>query len=308
MNIRSPMQDAITTRHGQTMGGRWSLRQPRHDTDGHSVVQAILDLVEAQMSLWRPASPICWLNAAPVGQWVDLPGELAFVIGAGLDLMRQVPGDFSILMGGVAAAGGFQPGPARQGSADPADLELNGSRARRRADIGVDVNALAKGFAADLAAHGLAERGCRNFLFEVAGDIAARGQRPDGLPWTVAMELPVPGRSIPARLIPVLAGGIATSGGYRRARGCASHLIRADTGQALPATAASVAVCAPSAMEAEGWSTALAVMGPARGLAFAASRGLACTFIEPDPPSGFRESGSPAMAALLDGGPSPARR
>ncbi|HEX9857289.1 MAG TPA: FAD:protein FMN transferase, partial [Paracoccaceae bacterium] len=177
----------------------------------------------------------------------------------------------------------------------------DGQRIRRRADVALDLNAIAKGHAADLAAQRLRAAGQRHFLIEVAGDIVAAGLRPDGLPWTVALELPVPDRIIPARLIPLPGGAIATSGGYRRARGGASHLIAPKTGTPLPADGASVAVLAPTALQADGWATVMAVLGPEAGLALAEARGLAVAFIQPDPPAGFVERGSSAMAALLDG-------
>ena len=288
----------IQTIEGLSMGGTWRLRLPAGDNP-RAMVQTALDLVDAQMSAWRPASALCRINAAPIGEWVPIPAETAHVIGTGLALMQAAPDAFSILMGGAQAREGFVPGRSCAASNDPALLELDGHRARRRADVALDLNAIAKGFAADLVALMLTEAGHRNFLIEVAGDIVARGQRPDGLPWTVAMELPIPDRMIAARLIPLQDIAIATSGGYRRAKGMRSHLLSPVTGQPMAATDASVAVLAPTAMQADGWATVLAVLGPEKGLAFATMHGLAAVFIAPAA-DGFVEHGSPAMARLLD--------
>ena len=298
---------AINTIEGASMGGNWRLRLPASEDPqaARALVQGALDLVEAQMSAWRPDSVLSRVNAAPLDAWVDLPAEMAFVLRAGLGLMAEAPGAFSILLGGASARHGFVPGRACAASSDPGSVECDGQRIRRRADVALDLNAIAKGHAADLAAQRLRAAGQRNFLIDVAGDIVAAGLRPDGLPWTVALELPVPDRIIPARLIPlsdgVAGGAIATSGGYRRARGGASHLIAPKTGAPLPADGASVAVLAPTALQADGWATVMAVLGPEAGLALAEARGLAVAFIQPDPPAGFVERGSSAMAALLDG-------
>lgn len=290
---------SIETVEGLSMGGTWRLRLPLGQTDPRGIVQAGLDLVEGQMSAWRATSALNQINASPLGQWVPVPAETAAVIGAGLDLMRLAPDAFSILMGGAQAADGFIPGRVCPMGHSPDLLELRGHCARRHADFAIDLNAIAKGFAADLVSLMLTEAGYSDFLIEVAGDIVARGQRPDGLPWTVALELPVPDRMIAARLIPLFNSAIATSGGYRRSIGARSHLRRPGTGHALTGAPASVAVLAATGMQADGWATVMAVLGAERGLKLAASVGLAVVFID-TAPDGFRETGSPVMDALLD--------
>jgi len=290
----------IATFSGVAMGGGWTLRQPAAVRSGAAEVQAALDLVDAQMSAWKPGSALSRLNAAPVGDWMPIPPEMGHVLQAGLDLMQIAPGAFSVLMGGASAAAGFQPGQPCAPGRDPGVIEVAPGQARRMADVAVDLNAIAKGFAADLAGHLLVQAGHSDFLIEVAGDILAKGQRPDGLPWTAAVELPIPGRSVPARLLPVCDAGLAGSGGYRRARGGVGHILDPATGKPLPATMPSVAVLARTAMESDGWATVLSVLGPRAGLALAAERQLPALFISPAPDGGgFVETGSPTMSALL---------
>jgi thiamine biosynthesis lipoprotein len=285
---------------GLSMGGGWSLWLPAvaGAAQARGLVQEVLDRVEGQMSAWRPESVLCRVNEAPLGTWVDLPAEMAAVAAAGLALMRAAPGSFSVLMGGAAAREGFQPGRARPTSADPGAVEFDGHRIRRLADVALDLNAIAKGFAADLAVETLVRAGFDHLLLEVAGDIRAHGPRPDRSPWNIALELPIPDRSVPARLIPLAGGAVATSGGYRRARGAASHLIDPATGQPREATDASVAVVADTALQADGWATVMAILGPERGLALAEDRRLPAVFIAPAA-GGFVERGSAAMARLL---------
>lgn len=286
---------------GLSMGGTWSaIFPPLSDTGrARGLIQAALDRVEDQMSLWRPSSVLCQINAAPLNTWVDLPRETAVVVGAGLGLMQEMPGVFSILMGGASAREGFQPGRTCASDFDQNAVEFQGDRLRRRADVAVDLNAIAKGYAADLATETLRDQGFDCFLIEVAGDIRCQGCRPNGTPWSVAMELPIPNRIIPAQSFPVADEAIATSGGYRRAKGDRSHLIDPSSGAPMSAQTASVAVIAPTALQADGWATVMSILGPDAGLIAAEQRGLSVTFIAPCPPEGFVERGSPAMAVRL---------
>jgi thiamine biosynthesis lipoprotein len=300
---------ALCTLEGLTMGGTWRLRLPLSGRDGvqsrvQGLVQSTLDLVDNQMSAWKPGSDLNALNAAPLGQWLRLSPEIVTVIAAGLAMMEKTNGRFSICLGGASARHGFQPGRVCDiGTGAAIEVEADRCHVRRMADVAVDLNALAKGFAADLVALRLADDGHSDFLIEVAGDIYAQGCRPDGMPWTVALELPIPNRMIPARFLRLADAtggeGLCTSGGYRRHHDGKSHLISPQTGAALPADIGSIAVYAATAMQADALATALAVMGPQDGLAFAAEENLAAVWITPTE-GGFQELGSPAMLRRLE--------
>ena len=67
--------------NGPTMGTRWSaLFFGGGDIDKEAVrraLQAAADEVDEQMSTWKPDSDLMRLNAAPVGEWVTVPAQLA---------------------------------------------------------------------------------------------------------------------------------------------------------------------------------------------------------------------------------------
>ena len=77
--------------NGPTMGSRWSALffAPAAFDPGPvaAALQAAVDRVEGQMSTWKPQSDLMRLNAAPVGEWHDLPEDLAQV----LRLRRSAP-------------------------------------------------------------------------------------------------------------------------------------------------------------------------------------------------------------------------
>jgi len=287
---------------GLSMGGHWSaVLHPAADVErAQELVQGALDRIEETMSAWKPDSVLCHINAAPIGQWVALPKEIANVIGAGLGLMIEMQDVFSILLGGASAKHGFVPGEERQITGNIDAVEFDGQRLRRLEDVTLDLNAIAKGYAVDMAYETLCANGYNNFLIEVAGDIRCNGLRPGNIPWNVTMELPVPDRIIPALNIPLEGEAIATSGSYRRTNDAYSHLISPKTGLPLPADGNSVAVIADTAMQADGWATVMSILGQEAGLIEAEKRGLPVVFIERDLPHGFVERGSTAMGHRLE--------
>ena len=100
---------------------------------------------------------------------------------------------------------------------------------------------------------------------------------------------------------------VATSGDYRKFFDAAdggrrSHTIDPRTRQPIAHGLASVTVVHDSAMWADGWSTALMVLGPDDGLALAERLGLAALLRRRRTPAeggGFEERFSTAMRALM---------
>jgi thiamine biosynthesis lipoprotein len=129
----------------------------------------------------------------------------------------------------------------------------------------LDLGAVAKGFAIDLAAEEL--RPFQDYAINAGGDILARGLSPDGTPWRIGIRHP----RQPEALIDTFTvsdAAVCTSGDYERPRtdgGLGHHLLDPETGQAV-AEVASVTVLAPTAMLADALSTAAFVLGAERGI------------------------------------------
>jgi thiamine biosynthesis lipoprotein len=147
----------------------------------------------------------------------------------------------------------------------------------------VDLSAIAKGFAVDEIARLLDERQIPSYLVEIGGELRARGSKPDGSPWKVAIERPLPGeRSIQA-VMALHDNAIATSGDYRnyveKGGKRYSHTINPRTGRPITHGLASVSIIASSAMRADALATAIMVMGPEEGYRLALREGLAAQLI-----------------------------
>ena len=97
---------------------------------------------------------------------------------------------------------------------------------------------------------------------------------------------------------------LATSGDYRnyyeKDGKRYSHTLDPKTGRPIDHKLASVSVVTPSCMSADGWATALNVLGEEQGFALAQKEGLAAFFIYRDG-EGFKTKATPAFLALQKG-------
>ena len=134
----------------------------------------------------------------------------------------------------------------------------------------ITLDGIAKGFIVDRAAAALRARGVAGALINAGGDIRAVGDK-KGSPWQVGLRDPE-GREHPVQTVRLSDLAVATSGSYEQyfdASGKHHHLIDGSRGDS-PRRTVSSTVIAPSAMLADGLSTAFFVLQPEQGLKLAA--------------------------------------
>ncbi|HLG10203.1 MAG TPA: FAD:protein FMN transferase [Dehalococcoidia bacterium] len=134
----------------------------------------------------------------------------------------------------------------------------------------LDLGAIAKGFAIDLAGAELAPLG--NFAINAGGDVLVRGRNAAGAPWQVGVK----DARRPDQLLSVVSlteGAVCTSGDYERRTESGHHLLEPGS-QAPAASLASVTVVAPSAMLADALSTAAFVLGAENASQFLQRQGV----------------------------------
>ena len=133
-------------------------------------------------------------------------------------------------------------------------------------EMSLDLGALAKGFAIDLAADVLRSRGADSYAIDVGGNLFAIGAKPDGAAFKTGIEDP-DGGDYPA-YVDVRDGSVATSGDYQRFYTVDGvryhHIINPVT--LYPATLhRSVSVYSSSAAVSDALSTALFNLDRASG-------------------------------------------
>lgn len=287
------------------MGTTWSLHAIGSSPSLAAGVQAALDLVVAQMSQWESESHLSRFNRSAVGEWFNLPAEFADVVDAALTIQRASAGAFDPALGALTDRWGFGasgpvdrvPGPAEDGERR-IDFDADARRVRRSESAVLDLSGIAKGYGVDLAAEWLLANGVRHFLLEVGGELRGEGIRPDGQPWWVDVEMP-PSTSVAPYRIALHDLSAATSGNYRRGLTIDgrhySHSFDPQTGRPIVNSVSSVTVLHRSCMMADGWATALTVLGPAAAIALADAQQLAVCVI-----AGDREYVSRGWRAMLD--------
>lgn len=288
------------------MGTSWSLSIVSPPRDTASGVQAALDTVVAQMSQWEPDSNLSRFNAAPAGDWHAIPTEFARVVDAALAIADASGGAFDPCLGRLTERWGF--GSAGAVGAIPDDLAtapghpLMFDRSRgciRRSESAVlDLSGIAKGYGVDLAAEWLLANGSRHFLLEVGGELRGEGVQPDGNPWWVDQEMP-PSSTLAPHRIALHDLSVATSGNYRRGFTIDghhySHSFDPKTRRPIVNGVSSATVLHRSCMMADGWATALTILGPETAIALADTQHLAACLIV-----GNREYLSREWRAMLD--------
>ena len=233
--------------------------------------------IEVACSTWDPASPWSRLNAAG-GRPVALDGEW-------LDLLAEVQawqvcteGAFDPALGALMKAWGIRQGGHRR----PTALELE--RARQASGSSLLVLDRKAGTARLLDPAAALEEG--GFLKGYALDrMRAVAARPSGLldfggqllawghPVEAAIADPLD-RQRPRLTILLKDASLSSSGTSERGR----HILDPRTGEPCPAWG-SVAVVASEGLTADILSTALYVLGPERGLAWAERHGTAAAFL-----------------------------
>ncbi|MCD7710818.1 MAG: FAD:protein FMN transferase [Porphyromonadaceae bacterium] len=150
----------------------------------------------------------------------------------------------------------------------------------------LDFSAIAKGYAVDVVASFLQEKGVENYLVEIGGEIRAHGHNSQGKSWRIGIDTPdesnVAGGEIEAVML-LDDAALATSGNYRNYRIVngqrVAHTIDPVSGYPIQHTLLSATVLAPDCMTADAYATAFMVLGVEKSLEIVARHPELETFL-----------------------------
>jgi thiamine biosynthesis lipoprotein len=255
----------------------------------------ILEAVEDELSTWRPESKISKLNRHPVGVEFPLTDQLSRMFETLFYWHQRTNQTFDPGIGALTDAWGIH-----KDGRIPADAQLQSSLQRsglkhfslqakarqivRTRDATIDVGGFGKGEGLDRVVQHALAHGSAPFLIDLGGHVLAYGRPPGKSGWEIDLAGPIH-RQTPALSLTMTEGSLSTSAGSERdvvAEGKRiGHIIDPRTGQPV-VSSGSVTVWHASALVADILSTALFVMGPDAGIAWADENKVAAVFQLPD--------------------------
>ena len=164
--------------------------------------------------------------------------------------------------------------------ADKIHVDIPNSTIKKDAQyITINLSAIAKGGGVDAVAMLLEEQGFKNYLIEIGGEVRALGTKQDNTLWLVGIETPNPMSGVINSVVALKNTALATSGDYRNyfeENGVRySHIIDPTTGKPISHKLASASVLANTASLADGWATAIMVLGEKKGMEIATKNNIA---------------------------------
>jgi len=316
MAATGQLADVWLERESFVMGTRLRLEvgAPTREAATGASEQALAEVrrLDALLSTWDGTAEMARLNATPRGSSAAVSPALLVLLLEAEAWSKRTGGAFEPAVGSLVNAWDLRGtgrvpdaaslrGALRAVRAGVALDAAAGTLTRNDAAAWIDTGGFGKGAALAAAAHALRAAGVTDAVLDFGGQIMALGQPADGGGWRVPVAHPRHRQEAVGELL-LRDVSAATSGASERFIEVAGqrygHLLDPRTGQPVPAWG-SVTVVAADPLAADALSTALFVLGPAAGMAWARDReDVAVLFLE-DTPRGLVPHRNAAMERWL---------
>ena len=244
-------------------------------------IEDLIRRLNASLSTYQGNSLISRINQ---GQILRADSDFIYVFDQAYRIYKETGGLYDPTIGIMVNAWGFGPGRKIPGIAkdsalvdslmqfvgyDQVFIDDSGYVHKKKPEIFLDFNSIAKGYVIDKIGELLAHKGYENYLVELGGEVLARGRNiKEDRPWTISIDYPQPDSQTGIAEIYLYNRAIATSGNYRKFKTDPLtgrkyvHSINALTGYPAISHLLSASVLAPDCTTADGWATACMVSGP----------------------------------------------
>ena len=249
----------------------------QHNEDLKSDIEAVMQQVDNSLSPFNKSSVITAINN---NTSMEVDENLTKVFTLAKTVSQETNGAFDITVAPLVNAWGF----GFKSGIKPTDEQIdsilafvgqekvtlqNGKITKTDPRIMLDCSAIAKGYGVDMVAEFLANKGIKNYLVEIGGEISARGKNPNGTEWKIGVTKPVDDSlSINQEnqtVLEITDQALATSGNYRNfyyeGGKKYAHTINPHTGKPAQSDILSATVIAPSCAIADAYATAFMVLG-----------------------------------------------
>jgi len=288
---------------GKTMGTTYNVKYIRNSTitisdeDIQKFINLKLEAINLGMSTYIHESELSQFNRIKSKIWFKISKDFLKVLKFSYNLAEDSNGLYDPTIGPLVNLWGFGPkGPRNTPSKSEVKLAKNlvgfhhikfkdSSIYKSIDELKLDLSSTAKGFGVDKIAELLSKLTISNFMVEIGGELVTQGKK-NGKNWMIGIEYPDI-KNIGNSLISKIASknyAIATSGNYRnfyKKDGIQySHIINSKTGYPVKNSLLSVTVISKiDCMNADGYATALMVMGKDQAIKFANAKNLNAFFI-----------------------------
>lgn len=244
---------------------------------GEQALEEIAD-AEKRLSAFRPDSEISRINSFAAHKAVKVDARLFSLLKLAVRISKMTAGAFDVTIGPVMKIWRS----AGQVHRLPSDDEIESARRRTGADkiifdeanhtirfehegVQIDLGAIGKGYAIDIAVESLRDSGITNALIHGgASTIYAIGNQADGRPWRIGVRDPAGPDQQLLRTVELSDTSLSVSAPHGRLFICEGrrygHVIDPRTGRSVQRTSLAV-IWGPSAAETDALSTALLVLG-----------------------------------------------
>jgi thiamine biosynthesis lipoprotein len=316
-------EQRLHTIHGFAHGTDYSLRYyADRELLSKAQIDSILEKIDVSMSLYKRESLINQFNGSEKGFRVD--AGFRAVIRKSMEIFAATDGRFDITVAPLVQLWGFGPVPI-DGFPDSAQvretlkqvgmkkLQLKGNMLRKSDPlVRIDLNGIAQGFSVDVLAAFLRSEGIQSYMVEIGGEVAVKGNKPDGSGYRIGIEGP-PAEPVASEMskvqpfrhvVELSSGAITNSGNFNKflkyKKGKISHLIDPKTGYPLDNPMISVTVYAKDAITADGYDNALMAMNLNEAMTVVAKRkDLEAYFIYRKPDGSLRDTLTSGFKKLL---------
>ena len=247
------------------------------DSDMSQSIKAELMKVDYSLSPFNKESVITAINnnedVKPDKMFMD-------VFQLAMDVSRETDGAFDITVAPLVNAWGFGFKSGEKPTARQVDslrhiigyqkITVDHGKIRKQDPrMMLDCSAIAKGYGTDVVANFLRQRGVKNFMVEIGGEVVTCGVNPERVPWKVGVIKPEDDSlSVSHELQTILNVtdiAMATSGNYRnfyyQGGKKYAHTIDPKTGYPVQHNILSATVLAKTCALADAYATSFMVMG-----------------------------------------------
>lgn len=246
-------------------------------------IQKKLKEVNSSLSPFEPASIISKINN---NQENEPDSMFLYVFNMAQDVAQATNGAFDITVSPLINTWGF--GFKHGENPDSTIIDSlknyvgynkisveNGKIIKQHPETTLNCSAIAKGYGCDVIASLLQNHGINDYMVEIGGEVALKGNNDKGTPWVIGVSRPSDDGNLTNELQTVLRLTnccMATSGNYRNFRFINgkkySHTIDPYTGYPVEHTLLSATVIADECAYADALATAFMVMGLEKAIEF----------------------------------------